>query len=187
MSRLMTILTKWLCAQRRLRSAWASAQSGQRLRLRSMGSYSLSSCGQQKLSSAWASGQRRLWSDWAHAQADLSLRWAHMPFCWFVMRRLKRAGTRRSQRNDLRCPSGETLGPWLPIKLWSDCTDVHADLSLRWVQTWFCRFLSCSGSNCIWLKYLWLFSVFWVMPCNIIIIHYFIRKLYRSPCLINNI
>ena len=32
MSRLMTKPTKWLCAQRRLRSAWASAQSDQSLR-----------------------------------------------------------------------------------------------------------------------------------------------------------
>ena len=32
LSRLMTKWTKWLCAQRRLRSAWASAQSGQSLR-----------------------------------------------------------------------------------------------------------------------------------------------------------
>ena len=49
-----------MCAQRRLRSAWAS---------------------QRRLRSAWAS-QRRLRSAWADAQADLSLRWAHMPFCW---------------------------------------------------------------------------------------------------------
>ena len=32
MSRLVTKPTKWLCAQRRLRSAWASAQSDQSLR-----------------------------------------------------------------------------------------------------------------------------------------------------------
>ena len=59
----MTKPTKWLCAQRRLRSAWASAQSDQSLR-----------CVGPKLSSC---GQRRLWSDWADAQADLSRRWAH--------------------------------------------------------------------------------------------------------------
>ena len=47
-----------MCAQRRLRSAWASF------------SYPLSV-------------QRRLWSDGADGQADLSLRWAHMSFCWF--------------------------------------------------------------------------------------------------------
>ena len=34
MSRLMTKPTKWLCAQRRLRPAWASAQSDQSLRCR---------------------------------------------------------------------------------------------------------------------------------------------------------
>ena len=61
-----------MCAHRRLRSAWASAQSD--MSLRSEGSWGpkLSSC-----------EQRRLWSDWADAQADLSVRWAHMPFCWF--------------------------------------------------------------------------------------------------------
>ena len=64
-----------ICAQRRLRSTWESAQSDQSLRLaRSMGSQ-----GPNPSSSA----QRRLWSDWVDAQADLSLRWAHMSFCWF--------------------------------------------------------------------------------------------------------
>ena len=63
-----------MCAQWRLRSAWASAQSDQSVRLRSMGSWgpNVSSC-----------GQGRLWSDWADTQADLSLRWAHMSFCIF--------------------------------------------------------------------------------------------------------
>ena len=72
----MTKPAKWVCAQRRLRSAWASAQSDQSLRLRLMGSEGpkLSSC-----------GQRRLWSDWADAQADLSLHWAHTHFVGFVL------------------------------------------------------------------------------------------------------
>ena len=57
-----------MCAQQRLGSAWASAQSDQ--------------------SKAWVlsyrlSTQRRLLSDWADAQADLSLRWVHRSFCWF--------------------------------------------------------------------------------------------------------
>ena len=71
-----------MCASRRLRSAWASAQSDQSLRCPHeevwVLSYSLSA-------------QRGLWSDWADAQADLSLRCAHMPFCcahmpfcWFL-------------------------------------------------------------------------------------------------------
>ena len=60
--------TKWLCTQRRLRSARVFA-------VHSMGSWgpSVSSC-----------GQRRLWSDWADAQAGLSLRWAHIHFVGFV-------------------------------------------------------------------------------------------------------
>ena len=76
MSRDMTKPTMWLCAQRRLRSAWASAQSDQSLR-----------CLHE---AAWVliyplSAQRRLWSDWADAQADLSLRWAHSHIVGFVM------------------------------------------------------------------------------------------------------
>ena len=48
MSRDMTKPTKWVCVQRRHRSAWASA-------------------------SHWAQ-QRRLWSNWADVKVDLSLR-----------------------------------------------------------------------------------------------------------------
>ena len=80
MSRDMTKPTKWVCAQRRLRSAWASAQSDQSLR-----------CAHEKrlVLSYPLSAQRRLWSDWAHAQADLSLRLAHSHFVGFFMSRLK--------------------------------------------------------------------------------------------------
>ena len=72
-----------MCAQRRLRSAWASAQSDQSLR-----------CPHEESLGPWVlsyplSTQRSLWSDWADAQADLSLRWAHSHFVGFVMRRLK--------------------------------------------------------------------------------------------------
>ena len=65
---------KMTCAQRRLRSIWASAQSHQSSlsAWRSIGPLNY------QLSAQW-----RLWSDWADAQADLSLRWAHMSFCWF--------------------------------------------------------------------------------------------------------
>ena len=69
----MTKPTKWLCTQRRLGSAWASAQSDQSLR-----------CTHWVLSCP-LSAQRRLWSDWADAQADLSLRWAHTHFVGVVM------------------------------------------------------------------------------------------------------
>ena len=70
----MTKPKKWLCVQRRLRSAWASAQSDQSLRFpheESLGPL------------------RRLWTDWADAQDDLNLRWAHCHFVGFVMSRLK--------------------------------------------------------------------------------------------------
>ena len=83
----MTKPTEWVCAQRRLRSAWAFAQSDQSFRCaheESLGPY---------LPIAWVltyplSAQWRLWSDWADGQADLSLRWAHTHFVGFVMSRL---------------------------------------------------------------------------------------------------
>ena len=53
------------CAQRRFRSAWASAQSDQ-----------------SSLCAQWiAKYQSFLHAD--SEESDLSLRWAHMPFCWF--------------------------------------------------------------------------------------------------------
>ena len=74
------LITKWaaswqnqLCSQRRLRSAWAFAQSEQ-----------------SSLCAQWVAKDPRFlhvdsedWSDWADAQADLSPRWAHIPFSWF--------------------------------------------------------------------------------------------------------
>ena len=76
MSRHTTKPTKWVGAQRRLRSAWASAQSDQSLR-----------CSHEDVVLSYPlSAQRRLWSDWADAQADLSLRWAHSHFVVFSCR-----------------------------------------------------------------------------------------------------
>ena len=77
LSRDMTKPTKWVCAQRRLRSAWASTQSDQSLRCPH----------EERVRSYPLSAQQRLWSDWADAQADLSLRWAHSHFVGFVMSR----------------------------------------------------------------------------------------------------
>ena len=62
-----------ICAQRRLRSAWASAQFDQSLRC----AFLIGSLGPTHSSC----GQRRFWLDWVHAQADLSLRCAHMSCC----------------------------------------------------------------------------------------------------------
>ena len=69
-----------MCAQRRLRSAWVSAQSEQSLR-----------CLQEESLGPFLPIERKrgLWSDWADAQADLSLRWAHSHYAGFVMRRPK--------------------------------------------------------------------------------------------------
>ena len=76
MSRSITKPTTWLCAQRRLRSAWASAQSDQnhhRPHEEALGPKLPIKCKAKTL----------IRSDWADAQADLSLRWAHRTFCWF--------------------------------------------------------------------------------------------------------
>ena len=66
-----------MCAQRRLRSAWTSAQSDQSLR-----------CPHEESLGPWLSTERtaRLWSDWADAQANLSLRWADSHFVGFITR-----------------------------------------------------------------------------------------------------
>ena len=79
----MTKPTKWLCAQRRHRSAWAFAKSDQIIR-------PVWSVFAFYMKKAWVlsyslSAQRRLRSDWADAQADLSLRWAHTHSVGFVM------------------------------------------------------------------------------------------------------
>ena len=61
-----------MCAQRRLRPAWASAQSDQS-----------SLCAQWVAKDpSFLHADSEDWSDWADAQADLSLHWVHMPFCW---------------------------------------------------------------------------------------------------------
>ena len=76
----MTKPTKWVCAQRRLRSVWASAQSDQSLR-----------CPHEESLGPELPIERTaiLRSDWADAQADLSLRWVHSHFVGFIMLRLK--------------------------------------------------------------------------------------------------
>ena len=73
MSRDMTKPTKWVCAQRRLRSAWASAQSDQ-----------------SSLSAEWvAKDPSFLHADSEDSdQTDLSRRWAHTHFVGFVIFRL---------------------------------------------------------------------------------------------------
>ena len=68
----MTKPTKWVCPQRRLRLAWASAQTDQS-----------SLCAQWVAKDpSFLHADSEDWSDWADAQAHLSLRWAHS-FCWF--------------------------------------------------------------------------------------------------------
>ena len=67
----MTKPTKWLCGQRRCKSAWAFARSDHSLQ-----------CALIKESS-FLHADSDDWSNSKDAQADLSLHWAHKPFCWF--------------------------------------------------------------------------------------------------------
>ena len=86
-----------LCAQRRLRSAWAFAQSESAWRNIKSSAIQWARCKDSdqtgricravRMKKHWVlsyplSALQRLWSDWADAQADLSLRWAHRSFCW---------------------------------------------------------------------------------------------------------
>ena len=66
-------LQNGMCAQGRLRSTWASAQSDQ----------SLLSTWRKLGSLATHCVHSKDWSDWVDAHTDLSLRWVHMPFCKF--------------------------------------------------------------------------------------------------------
>ena len=79
MSRNMTKPTKWVCApQRRLRSAWASAQSDQSSlsAWRNLG----------PLATHWAHSENSDQTGWSEGQADPSLCWVHTHFVGFVMR-----------------------------------------------------------------------------------------------------
>ena len=78
----MTKPTKWVCAQRRLRSAWASVQSDQsslcaQWVAKDPSLLHADSKDSDQTGQLTSCGQQRLWSDWADAQADLTLRWAH--------------------------------------------------------------------------------------------------------------
>ena len=71
-----------MCAQPRLRSAWAFAQSDQSLL-----------CPHEETLGPLLPIEHtaKTLIDWADAQADLSLRWTHTHFAGFVMSRLKRS------------------------------------------------------------------------------------------------
>ena len=73
MSRSMIKPTEWLCAKRRLSSAWASVQSDQ-----------------SSLCALWVAKDPSFLHAYSKDSAQtgrmprlISLRWAHMPFCWF--------------------------------------------------------------------------------------------------------
>ena len=124
----MTKPTKWVCVQRRLRSAWAFAKSDQSLRFR--------------MKKAWVLSypliaHRRLWSDWADVQADLSLRWAQSYFVGFVRSRLIffnlsrfASQTRQNQR------------PVFVIRWWNQLPEDSRNLGER---QWYC--LWCGTNN----------------------------------------
>ena len=80
MSHDMTKPTKWVCAQQRLSSAWASTLTDQGIHP-VWSVFAVHSMGSKDPRFIHADSED--WSDWADAQADLSLHWAHRSFCWF--------------------------------------------------------------------------------------------------------
>ena len=74
----MTKPTKWVCAKRTLRSAWASAQSDQRPRCPQE-----ESLGPKLPIKRAAKTLIRLGGCPSYPPSLISLRWAHMSFCWF--------------------------------------------------------------------------------------------------------
>ena len=90
MTRSMTKPTKWMCAQRRSISGWASIQSDQSSLSagRSLWSLGMLRGHVAKNSDHFGWSQQRLWSGCADAHFDLSLRWAHSHFVGYVMLRL---------------------------------------------------------------------------------------------------
>ena len=112
LSRDMIKPTKWLCAQRRLRSAWSSSKSDQS----SMSAWRTLGF----LATHWA--HMKDWSDWADALAGLSLRWAH--FVGFVVSWLSCYHT--SDVHHQTCLNDQTyLICWRPELV----SEVHTDVS----------------------------------------------------------
>ena len=159
----MTKPTTWLCTQRRLRSAWSSAQSDQS-----------SLCGQ------WVAKD----PSFLHADREDSDQTGRMPrliwvfagctchFVGFVMRRLillSEMEHHKTYKITCICAvwSESLLGAlWVsasqePKLLHIYCTDVQAGLSLRCVFMWFCR-LCCART--FLLNDLWLFPKLSVPP-----------------------
>ena len=145
MSHHTTKPTKWVCAQRRLRSAWASAQADQSLR-----------CPHEEHSGPQLPIKRTTKTlirlgrcpGWSESSLGSQL------FCWFchhdrcAQQRLISAWTSAQSDQSAVCSMG-SYGPKVSscgqYRLWSDWADAQADLSLRWTHRtfcWFCRVAS---------------------------------------------
>ena len=121
MNRDMTKPTKWVCAQRRLRSAWASTQSDQstQISLCIRPVWSESSLSQISL------GIRPVWSEYSdqpgHPPSLIRVFAVRMKKAWVLCYPLS------AQR-----------------RLWSDWVCAQADLSLRWAYSYFVGFVMSS-------------------------------------------
>ena len=166
-SRNMTKPTKWVCAQRRLRSASPSEDSDQPGHLPS-----LIRVFAVRMKKAWVlsyalSAQRRHWSDWVNAQADLSLRcfaipeWFVRPFSPPVFPVKNRSEPRHDKTNKMSPPSLIRVFAVRMKKAWvfsyplsaqqrlrSDWADAQADLSLCWVHSHFVGFVMSWLKSC---------------------------------------
>ena len=123
----MTKPSKWMCAQRRLRSAWASAQSDQSLRCALNGLLRTQAFFMQTAKTDQTGRMPRLiwvFAVWIYRfnirpnlvtlQYMLS-RLVTKPTMWLcAQRRLRSAWASTQSDQSLRCPREETLGPQLP-------------------------------------------------------------------------
>ena len=151
MSRDMTKPTKWVCAQRRLRSAWASAQSGQSLRCPHEESLSLA-------------------THWAYSEDSDQTWWllgAHS-FCWFChvaaqMTSLKLYHSKRTfwinLSRDMSKPTKWLCAQRRQISLGIRPVWSEPSLCVQWVAkdpTFLHAYPGSDGSVPTWLKNCWL-------------------------------
>ena len=153
----MTKPTKWMCAQQRLRSAWASAQSDQSLH-----------CPHEET----LGPQLLVENSWRHIFAwcgsftvtIVSTGTSKCIVAVIILKFYRRAVTWQNQQNEcapskdsdqpghppslIRVFAVRMKKPWVlsyPLsaqrRLWSDWADAQADLSLRWVHIHFVGFV----------------------------------------------
>ena len=165
-----------MCAQRRLRSTWASAQSDQSLRCPHEESLGLQLPIERTAKTQINLGIRQFWSEsslsawrklgsaathWAHSED--SDQPGHPPsLIWVFAVRMKKAWV-------LSYPSIAQR------RLWSAWADTQADLSLRWAHILFCWFCHALAHTLDWLQS-FLFYIYFSLS-----LHYFFIMILFNP------